>query len=178
MRRATTPPDDAHRLAWAREVRFEGRLIHVVVDSCELADGSSVHREIVLHPGAAAILPVLSDSHILLVSQYRRPVDETLWEIPAGKLDPGEAFLACAQRELAEETGYTAGSWQELVTLYTTPGFSNERIALFLARNLVKSSDPEAGEIDRCRSFALDEVARMIAAGELRDAKTILAVEH
>jgi len=137
-----------------------------------------IHRELVLHPGATAILPVLDDGRILLVSQYRRPVDETLWEIPAGKLEPDEAPRACARRELLEETGYTATDWHELLTLYTTPGFSNERITLFLARDLARSSAPDAKEIDRCQAFPLEEIVRMIHEDELRDAKTILAIEH
>ncbi|MFC2099938.1 NUDIX hydrolase [Candidatus Bipolaricaulota bacterium] len=88
------------------------------------------------------MLPLLDDDRVLLVFQYRRPLDERLWEIPAGKLEPGEAPLACAKRELAEETGRTAATWRELLTFYTTPGFSNERITLFLARDLAESSPP------------------------------------
>ncbi|MFC2081606.1 NUDIX hydrolase [Candidatus Bipolaricaulota bacterium] len=153
-------------------------MIHVVVDSCGRADGTNVHRELVLHPGAAAVLPLLDDDRVLLVFQYRRPLDERLWEIPAGKLEPGEAPLACAKRELAEETGRTAATWRELLTFYTTPGFSNERITLFLARDLAESSPPETEEIDRCQAFTIEELVRMIRDGELRDAKTILAIEH
>jgi len=137
-----------------------------------------IHRELVLHPGAAAILPVLGDGRVLLVSQYRRPVDQALWEIPAGKLEPGEDPLDCARRELREETGYTATDWRKLLTLYTTPGFSNERITLFLARDLTRSSERDATEIERCRAIELNEVVQMIREDGLRDAKTILAIEH
>jgi len=177
-RRATTPSDRIHEGTWSREIRFEGRLIRVAVDTRERPDGSAIHREIVLHPGAAAILPVLDDGRILLVSQYRRPPDASLWEIPAGKLERSEEPAACARRELREETGYEAGDLRELLSFLTTPGFSDERITLFLARNLSRSSEPDAGEIEQCRAVALDDLVRMIASGELRDAKTILAIEH
>jgi len=175
---ATTPPEGIHTPLWSRETRFDGRLIRVVVDTCESAEGETIHRELVLHPGAAAILPLLPDGRLLLVSQYRRPADTVLWEVPAGKLEPGEKPLSCAKRELLEETGYEAADWRELLTFYTTPGFSNERITLFLARQLAQSALPDIDEIDQCRAFDLAEVVRMIRSGELRDGKTVLAIEH
>jgi len=175
---ATTPPEGIHPPLWSRETRFDGRLIRVVVDTCESAEGETIHRELVLHPGAAAILPLLPDGRLLLVSQYRRPADTVLWEVPAGKLEPGEKPLSCAKRELVEETGHEAGEWRELLTFYTTPGFSDERITLFLARQLAQSALPDAHEIAQCRAFALDELVRMIHSGELRDGKTVLAIEH
>jgi len=159
-----------------RRVVFDGRFLQFVVDEIALPDGTRGSRELVLHPGASAVLPVLATGEFLLVSQHRHAVGEDLWEIPAGKLEPGEAPLACAKRELIEETGHTATMWSELLWFYTTPGFSDERIILFLAEGLKRVGSPDSSEIGRCRAFSLDEAMGGIRTGWIHDAKTILAV--
>jgi len=131
---------------------------------------------VVRHPGAAAVIPFLTDDEVLLVRQYRHPIRSDLWEIPAGKLDPGEDALTCARRELQEETGYVAEDWTCLGSFYTTPGFSNERITLYLASGLRLVSNPDDCEIAEHRVFALAEIERMIDSSEISDAKTILAI--
>ena len=113
---------------------------------------------------------------MLLVRQYRHAVRSDLWEIPAGKLEPGEDALACAQRELREETGHAAQIWTRLTSFYTTPGFSNEWITVFLASGLARIGDADPEEIGACEPFTPEQLAEMIADGRLADAKTILAI--
>jgi ADP-ribose pyrophosphatase len=147
-----------------------------VVDRVRLPDGSESTRELVLHPGAAAILPILPDRRIILVHQYRHPVGQSLWEIPAGKLEPGEDPLTCAKRELVEETGYEAATWEELLSFYTSPGFTDEQITLFFACDLTKVAEPRPGEITSQDLFEQHRLEKMIALGEIRDGKTMLAL--
>ena len=123
-----------------------------------------------------AIVPVLPNGDVLLVRQYRHAVRSNLWEIPAGKLEPGEDTLACAQRELREETGYVAERWVELMSFFTTPGFSDERITLFCAEGLTARSRLDDGEITALLPASPEAVLEMIAAGAIVDAKTILAM--
>jgi len=132
-------------------------------------------REVVLHPGAAAILPVLPDGRILLVQQDRPAVGERLWEIPAGKLEPGESPDNCARRELREETGHDADDWRKLCAIYTTPGFSDEHITIYLARHLRPVSQRDTAEIAAVAAVAPEEIEQRIAAGAIVDAKTIVA---
>jgi ADP-ribose pyrophosphatase len=133
-------------------------------------------REVVLHPGAVAILPIFHDERILLVRQYRHPVETELWEIPAGKLEEGEDAMTCAKRELLEETGYEAASWEKLLSFYTSPGFCNEQITLFLARELSKATEPTPGEIAVQEMFHPRQLKKMVKTGEIRDGKTLLAL--
>jgi len=141
-----------------------------------LPDGRESSRELVLHPGAVAILPILPDGKILLVRQYRHAVGKELLEIPAGKLDlPGESPDECAARELAEETGYEASEWEELLTFYTSPGFTNETITLFCARRLREVGSPIAEEITGVKRVTPNRLLEMIRSGEIIDGKTIIA---
>jgi len=131
---------------------------------------------VVLHPGAVAILPIFHDERILLVRQYRHPVNAPLWEIPAGKLERGEDALTCAKRELLEETGYEATTWEELLSFYTSPGFCDEQITLFLAQELSKATGPAPGEIAAQGLFHPRQLEEMAESGEIRDGKTLLAL--
>ncbi len=139
-------------------------------------DGTETTREVVVHPGATAIVPILPNSDILLVRQYRHAVSTDLWEIPAGKIDPGEDPLSCARRELREETGHSAETWVELATFFTTPGFSNERITLFRALGLRPVKGFHPGEIDACRPFPQTALAEMIASRQIDDGKTLIGL--
>lgn len=123
-----------------------------------------------------AIVPILSNGDVLLVRQYRHAVRSDLWEIPAGKIEPGEDVLSCARRELREETGYVAGSWTRLTSFFTSPGFSNERITLFHASGLRQVEQPSADEITERLVLPIEAVERMIRTSEIIDAKTILAI--
>ncbi len=160
----------------AREDLFSGRVVRLVLDTVRRPDGSQARREVILHPGGAAILPVADDGRILLVNQYRHPVEASLWEIPAGKLEPGERPLDCARRELVEETGYEAAVWTPRLSFRTSPGFTDERLTLFVAHGLRRITDPRAGEIDRCTLLPQDELLTRIEDGGITDAKTILAI--
>ena len=168
------PPVDIEILE--RKEAFKGRLIHVVVDRVHLATGEEVSREVVLHPSAVAILPVLADGRIILVRQYRHPVSAFLWEIPAGLIDPGEVPIESAKRELLEETGYEASEWERSYSFFTSPGFTNERITLYMARSLRQVSEPDPHEIEGIGSFSRSDLMAMIDASEITDAKTILAI--
>jgi len=155
---------------------FHGRLLDVYLDRIALPGGTSSTREIVAHPGAAAAIPLASPDGVLLVRQYRHAVRSDLWEIPAGKLEPGEDPLSCAKRELREETGRTANAWRLLTSFYTSPGFSNEHITLFLASDLRTDGRPSACEIVEQDVFRVDRLAEMVFSSEIVDAKTILAI--
>ncbi len=156
--------------------KFNGRIIQLYVDEVELPNGHESRREVVRHPGASAILVVTNDGRIVLERQYRYPIDEIIWEIPAGKLDENEDPEDCAKRELKEETGITAGIWKGLGHIYTTPGFSDEKIHLFFARDLEKGeANPDADELVEIEFFTPKEVERMIVENRITDAKTISA---
>ncbi len=146
-------------------------------DKVMLDNGREATREIVLHPGAVAILAVTAQEEIILVRQYRYALARELYEIPAGKLKEGEDPLESAQRELSEETGYRASSWQLLVSSFSTPGFTNERIDIYLAEDLTEeAAHPDEDEIITAEKVPLAEVLRMIQNGEIRDSKSLIGI--
>lgn len=156
---------------------FRGKLLTLKVAEVELANGVVSTREVVQHRGAVAILPILPSGGILLVSQFRLPAGKALLEIPAGTLDPQEEPLICAQRELKEETGYVAGRWQKLASVFLAPGYSTERIHIFLAEELSPGEmSPDQDEILSLKRFPLPQLLKMIEEGEIEDAKTIIAL--
>lgn len=158
-----------------RRAAYEGRMLHVYSDRVEIG-GRETTREVVLHPGACAILPVTEKKEILFVRQYRYAAEETLLEIPAGKIDPGEAPDVCAARELTEETGFRAERLRKLGAVFTTPGFCNEKIHLYLADRLVPAHQHlDTDEFLDVVKIPLDEALEMIRNGEISDAKTLSA---
>lgn len=161
----------------ASEDVFQGRVIKVRVDTVLLPDGNTARREVVEHPGAVVILALNEGDEIIMVRQYRHATGEVLLELPAGKRDPGESPLVCAKRELEEETGYSAQEWQVLFSFYTSPGFCNELLHFVVARGLVKGdSHPDGEEFLEVLQVPVEEARRMVAAGEIKDAKTILGI--
>lgn len=160
----------------ARQEVYTGRIVHLVIDEVRRADGSVAKQEVVRHPGGAVILSIADDGRVLLVKQIRYPVGAPLWELPAGKLEPGEAPQVCAERELLEETGYKAAAWTQRLSFYTSPGFTDERLTLHVARGLRRVATPREGEIDRCALFPRDLLLAWIEDGTITDAKTILAL--
>lgn len=159
-----------------RAPAFEGRILHVFDDEVEI-HGHKTTREVVLHPGASAIIPVTEDGEILFVRQYRYAVEQPLLEIPAGKLDGGEDPDTCAARELTEETGYKTEHMEKLGYVYTTPGFCNETIHLYLADHLVKSHQHlDQDEFLDVIRLPIDKVYQMVDRGEIYDAKTLAAL--
>ncbi|MEW6242769.1 MAG: NUDIX hydrolase [Bacillota bacterium] len=161
----------------ASERVYKGKIINVRRDMVLTESGREVSREVVEHPGAVAILAVDAEGRIALVRQYRYAVAEALWEVPAGKLEPGEDPAACAERELAEETGYKAENVEQLTCIYSTPGFCNEKLYLFYASLLEQgSSHAQEDEAIRVGLFSREAVLEKIRKGDIRDAKTIAAM--
>ncbi|KAF6584454.1 NUDIX hydrolase [Paenibacillus sp. EKM211P] len=155
---------------------FEGKVITVQVDTVELPDGSTGKREIVKHPGAVAIL-ALHEGKMLVVDQYRQAMGRCEVEIPAGKLERGEDPMEAAGRELREETGYTAKSLKLLHSFYTSPGFADEIIHLYVAEELERGEmEPDEDEFLELFEVTLEEAHTLIREGRISDAKTILAV--
>ncbi len=156
---------------------FKGRILTVKVDEVLLQNGYRSTREVVMHPGAVAVLPVLADGNVVLVKQFRYPVGAELIEVPAGKLDENELPEACALRELEEETGYRAQKLEYMGYIFTTPGFSNEKIHLYVAENLVKTEQNlDQDELLKVEIFRPDEVLNMCLSGKIVDAKTLSLV--
>ena len=157
---------------------FDGIILHIDHLTNELPNGKLARREVARHIGASAVVPVDADGNVWLVKQFRACIDRVLLEIPAGKLDAkDEDRLLAAKRELREETGLTAKSWTYLTDIFTTPGFSDERISLYLARDLDEGeSHPDDDEFLNVVKIPLREVVQQIMRGEINDAKTVCAV--
>ena len=161
---------------------YSGRIVNLDRDTVRFPDGSTGQLEMLRHPGASAVVPFLDDPEaddprVLLLRQFRHAADAYIWEIPAGRLDAGEAPEVCARRELEEETGMRAKRLDRLTTIYTTPGFTDERIHLFLARELVEGDHRrEADEFMERHDRRWSEVSEMIRRGEIIDGKTLVAL--
>lgn len=167
----------------SRERKYDGRVINLDVDLVRFPDGSSGPLEMVRHPGASAVVPFVDDPaapdpRILLLRQFRHAAEDSfIWEIPAGRLDPGETPEACAARELTEETGMRAARIERLTTFYTTPGFTDERIHLFAAAGLEEGEHRrEADEFMEVHTLRWSKVLEMMESGEICDGKTLLAL--
>ena len=161
-----------------RELAYEGRSISVWVEQAELPGGRLVPLDIVRHPGASAVVPFESDRDVLLIRQFRHAAGGTIWEVPAGKLD-GDAPALCAARELEEEAGRRAGRLVPLTTIWTTPGFTDERIHLFAAFDLEEIPHRrEEDEVIEVVRMSLDDALGLVWSGELADAKSALALVH
>ena len=162
----------------SRKRVFEGIILNIDHVMNELPNGRHAAREIAVHVGASAVLPVDDEGNVYLVRQFRAPIDQVLLEIPAGKLDHvNEDRLLAAKRELKEETGLDADNWLHLCDTFTTPGFSNEKISLYLARDLkAGESRPDEDEFLNLIKMPFEEAFEMVMRGEIRDAKTQIAI--
>ncbi len=157
-----------------RQIIFQGRVFQLVKENVTFNNGVTTIMEYVDHPGATAIIPMLTDTRILLLKQYRHALRKHIWEIPAGTLDPAESILECAKRELIEETGYSAEQWQKLAELTPVPGYSNECIHIYLASDLRRAEQNlDTDEIIDVHEFDYSETLEMIKTGKIQDAKTI-----
>lgn len=161
---------------------YTGRVINLDLDTVRFPNGSTGELEMIRHPGASAIVPFLGDPNgpdpeILLLRQFRYAAEEVLYEVPAGRLDPGEDPLDCARRELLEETGCRASHIEHLYTMYTTPGFTDEKIHVFMAEGLERGeTDHEPDEFITVEGVTLSAALGLIQKGEIKDAKTALSI--
>ena len=156
---------------------YSGRIVDLSVETIILPDGKETMREVVRHRGAVAIVPMVSASEVILIKQFRSCAEKTLWEIPAGTMEQGEMPLACAQRELIEETGYRAGKMEPLGGFFTSPGFCNEFLHLFLATKLERcESNLDTDEQIEVHRVSMEEALRKIDNGEIVDAKTLVGL--
>ncbi len=160
----------------ASENKFKGEILTLNLDTVELPNGKKAPREVVRHPGAVSVVALEGDD-LILVRQFRYPVQEILWEVPAGKLDAGEEPEKCAKRELYEETGYKCEQMIHLTTFYTTPGFSDEIMHLYLATDLTPDQQClDEDEFVTVEKVPLKKAIAMIGTGEIKDAKSIVGI--
>lgn len=156
---------------------YEGRVVKLRVDEVRLPDGRTSAREIIEHRGAAALVPLLPGREVILVRQWRHAVGKVLLEIPAGLLEPGEAPIDCARRELAEETGYAAGRIEPLTSIYSAPGFATERLHIFLAQDLQPTqAQTDEDEFLEPVTLAWDQALAMCKDGRIEDGKTVVGI--
>jgi len=163
-----------------RDVLYRGRIFDLIVDEVEYPSGNRAIREIAHHPGGAATVPLFEDGRVILIKQLRYPFGRYLYELPAGKLGPSEDPAIAAVRELKEETGWVGGKLEKLASVYTTPGFCDEVIHIYLATNLVESPEGhkrEEGELTMSLHFIpLEDALGMIISGDIQDSKTIIGL--
>jgi ADP-ribose pyrophosphatase len=163
---------------------YSGRVVNLDVDTVRFPDGSTGKLEMVRHPGASAVIPLLdeprsADPRVLLIRQFRHAAGDFIWEIPAGRLDPGETPATCAHRELEEEIGMTADVLSRLTTIYTTPGFTDERIHIFLAGGLKPGKQRrDADEFMEVQTKRWSEVMTLVRSGEIKDGKTLVGLMY
>ncbi len=156
---------------------YRGKIINLRLDNVVLENGNSATREIVEHPGAVGIIAIKDNGDIVLVRQYRKAVEQVLLELPAGKLEKGEDPKVCAARELAEETGYRAKKMVYLSRYYTSPGFSNEVMHMYIATGLKDGErNPDEDELVDTVEISLERAVDMAIKGEIMDAKTITGI--
>ncbi|WP_285766296.1 NUDIX hydrolase [Peribacillus sp. SI8-4] len=160
---------------------FTGRVISLQVDEVELPDGKTGKREIVKHPGAVAIIALTAENKIIMVEQYRKALERSLIEIPAGKLEKGEKPVLSAERELEEETGYVCGKMEHIISFYTSPGFADELVHLYVAHDLKKRENAaplDEDEFVELIELTLEEAQDYLREGKIQDAKTAYAVQY
>lgn len=157
--------------------RYEGVIVQVDMEMVEVPNGNVTMREVVRHPGGVCVLALDDDGMVAMVRQYRFPIDAHLLELPAGKLEPGEEPLPAAKRELSEETGIEADEWQDLGFIYTSPGFSTEKLYMYLATGLHHGRQHlDLNEFLDVEYHSLDSLCAMALSGEIADGKTVAAV--
>ncbi|MEK3709610.1 ADP-ribose pyrophosphatase [Bacillus sp. FSL K6-1005] len=165
----------------AKEQIFSGKVIDLYVEDVELPNGKTSKREIVKHPGAVAVLAVTDEGKIIMVKQFRKPLERTIVEIPAGKLEKGEEPEYTALRELEEETGYTAKKLTKMTAFYTSPGFADEIVHVFLAEELTvleEKRELDEDEFVEVMEVTLEDALKLVESREVYDAKTAYAIQY
>jgi ADP-ribose pyrophosphatase len=156
---------------------YEGKIFNVVLEEVTLPNGATKKREIIRHPGAAAMVPLLEDRRVVMVKQYRHAVGRFVWEIPAGTLEPGEDPLTCARRELVEEIGYEAGRLEKITEILPAPGYTDEQIHVFLATGLTPAEQQlQDDEVLDVEFVPFETALEMVRRGEIQDAKSIVGL--
>jgi ADP-ribose pyrophosphatase len=163
-----------------RKTIFEGRIIDLYLDEVSLPNGKTSSREIIKHPGAVAVIAITEEEKILLVEQYRKALERTLIEIPAGKLEKGEDPRESAKRELMEETGYTCENLEHITSFYTSPGFANELVHIYQATGLKQERELQLDEDEfvSVMEVTYDEALNLVKEQKIFDAKTMYAVQY
>ncbi|MDP4083791.1 MAG: NUDIX hydrolase [Bacillota bacterium] len=160
---------------------YSGTVVNLFLEDVELPNGKTSKREVVKHPGAVAILAITDENKIVMVEQFRKAIEKTIVEIPAGKLEKGEEPAECARRELEEETGYECKSLEHLLSFYTSPGFADEIIHLYIAKGLTKKENSalqDEDEFINLEELTLEEAISYIQDQKIYDAKTVYAVQY
>jgi len=160
---------------------FDGKIIDLYVEDVQLPNGKTSKREVVKHPGAVAVIAVTNEGKIVLVRQYRKAMNRVLIEIPAGKLEKGESPVKTARRELEEETGYRCETMHHLISFYTSPGFADELVHIYIAENLSKLEETAALDEDEfveVLEVTLDEAIKLVNEQQIYDAKTAYAIQY
>ena len=161
----------------SRTTIHRGRVFELVTENVTLRNGVTINMEYIEHPGATGIVALPDRKRVILIRQYRHTLREDIWEIPAGTLDPRESAIACARRELIEETGFSADRWHGLGEITPVPGYSDERVHLFVAENLQPAArNLDEDEIIKVHQIEFEEALGMIRRGEIKDAKTIVGL--
>ena len=156
---------------------FNGRIIKAGFKEISLPNGKNIKIDLVNHPGGASILPIDNDGNVILLKQFRGTIEDYIWEIPAGKLEGNENPLERAKKELEEEAGFRAETWKKIISFYTTPGFCDELLHIYIASNLIKTkSNPEPHEVIEVHSFNRSQIQKMINNKEIVDSKTLIAL--
>ena len=156
---------------------YDGKVLKVHSDIVAMPDGHEEVREIIRHSGAAVVVPQLDENRFVMVRQFRYAINRETLEFPAGRLDPGESPLECARRELAEETGYQARQWDYLFSIHPAPGYSDEQLWLYRARDLLPGQqNPDPDEIVLVTERSMDELQHKLEKGEITDSKTVSAL--
>jgi ADP-ribose pyrophosphatase len=175
MHEKPATPDPLAEETLESRLAYTGQFLEVYEDRVRCPDGHVAPREYLRHPGAVAVVPLLDDGRLVLERQYRYPLRRTFIELPAGKIDPGEDILTCAQRELREETGYTAREWTYLGGFHNAIGYCDEKIEIYLARGLAFDATVDNdGEVLEVFTATLDQLLDWIAAAHVTDVKTII----
>lgn len=174
---ASDKPDALEEHTLESQLVWQGNFLKVYQDQVLCPDGVKAPREYLRHPGAVMIIPLLNDDEVIVERQYRYPLRRSFIEFPAGKIDPGESLIACAQRELQEETGYTAKEWTHLGGFHNAIGYCDEKIEVFIARGLtLEGAHADAGEVLEVFTAAWRQLLADVFAGELTDVKTIVGL--
>lgn len=159
------------------EYKYKGKIINLRIDDIKLPDGQYAKREVVEHPGGVSILAITDDNKILMVEQFRAGPRVVTLEVPAGKLERGEDPEICGLRELTEETGYKAGTFEKIGSFYLTPGYTDELIYIYVARKLsLDKANPDDDEFLNIKAYDFDELLQMVKNNEIKDAKTVISI--